>query len=41
MGWLFIVTPAFKRLFKNKSTELRERTKKKIKELAYSRKSDG
>lgn len=33
MAWSFIVTPNFKRLFKNKSTELQERTKKRIKEL--------
>ncbi len=33
MIWSFIITPNFKRLFKNKDTEMQERTKKKIKEL--------
>jgi mRNA-degrading endonuclease RelE of RelBE toxin-antitoxin system len=33
MVWSFIVTPTFKRLFKNKNTEMQERTKKKLREL--------
>ncbi len=33
MVWSFVITKTFKRLFKNKSTEMQERTKSKIIEL--------